>query len=313
MKAARNWFGIAGLCLLTLPAAAAAQSQAGNYPDRPVIVISDAPAGSTPYIDARFVAESLVKTWGQQVVVVNHPGAFGSIAARAASDAVADGYTLFMPSLASFIAGPGIAPNVPLMLPRDFRPIGFTAENPMFIAVDPSLGVNTLPELIALARKEPGKISIAATGAGRLTHLTGLVLQARADITLLPVPYTSGPAVAVADVAGGRVSMIVEGYTGIIAAVKAGQVRLIAVASPERLPEVPDLPTVAETIPGFSAAGWQVLVAPVGVPAPIVNKVSADLSKVATNADFKTKLAAFGNYPLAMTPDQVQAFVTKEQ
>src|SRR5271154_635156 len=250
MKAARNWFGIAGLCLLTLPAAAAAQSQAGNYPDRPVIVISDAPAGTTPDIDARFVAESLVKTWGQQVVVVNHPGAFGSIAARAASDAVADGYTLFMPSLASFIAGPGIAPNVPLMLPRDFRPIGFTAENPMFIAVDPSLGVGTLPELIALAKKEPGKITIAATGIGRLTHLTGLVLQERAGISLLPVPYTAGPAVALGDVAGGRVSMIIEGYSGLIGSVKAGQVKLIAGASPRRLAQFPDLPTVGDTLPG---------------------------------------------------------------
>jgi len=313
MKAARNWFGIAGLCLLTLPAAAAAQSQAGNYPDRPVIVISDAPAGSTPDIDARFVAESLVKTWGQQVVVVNHPGAFGSIAARAASDAVADGYTLFMPSLASFIAGPGIAPNVPLMLPRDFRPIGFTAENPMFIAVDPSLGVNTLPELIALARKEPGKISIAATGAGRLTHLTGLVLQARADITLLPVPYTSGPAVAVADVAGGRVSMIVEGYSGILGAVKAGQVKLIAVASPQRLPQFPDLPTVAETLPGFSATGWQVMVAPLGTPQLIIQKVSVDLSKAMSDEDFKKRLGNIGSYSRSMTPDEALAFVHKEQ
>jgi tripartite-type tricarboxylate transporter receptor subunit TctC len=309
----RYWLGLAGLCFLTLPAGPVGQAQAGDYPDRPVTVISDAAPGSAPDIDARFVAEALTKTWGQQVITVNHAGAFGSIAARIAADAAADGYTLFMPSLASFIAGPGIAPNVPLMLPRDFLPIGFTADNPMFVAVSPSLGVNTLPDLIALAKKEPGKISIAATGVGRLTHLTGLVLQARADITLLPVPYTAGPALAIADVAGGRVSMIVEGYSGIVGAVKAGQVKLIAVASPQRLPLFPDVPTVAETLPGFSATGWQVLVAPLGTPQPIIQKVSADLSKAMADEDFKKKLGNVGSYSRSMTPEQALDFVHREQ
>jgi len=313
MKFDRSWLGIAVACLLTLPAGCAAQAQVAGYPTKTVTIISDAPAGSTPDIDARFIAAGLTQMWGQQVIVVNHTGAFGSIAARAASDAAPDGYTLFMPSLASFIAGPGIAPNVPLKLPRDFLPIGFTAENPMFIAVGPSLGIASLPELIALAKKEPGKISIAATGVGRLTHLTGLVLQERANISLLPVPYTAGPAAAISDVGSGRVSMIIEGYSGILGAVKAGEVKLIAVASPERLPEFPDLPTVAETIPDFSATGWQVLLAPLGTPAPIVSKVSADLSKVVGDADFKKKLANVGSYSRAMTPEQTLAFVDKEQ
>jgi tripartite-type tricarboxylate transporter receptor subunit TctC len=311
MKALRYWFGAAALCLLLPPAVPAAW--AGDFPEKPVTVISDAAPGSAPDIDARFVAEALTKMWRQQVIVVNHAGAFGSIAARAAADAAADGYTLFLPSLASFIAGPGIAPNVPLMLPRDFLPIGFTAENPMFIAVGPSLGVGTLPELIALAKKEPGKITIAATGVGRLTHLTGLVLQERAGIALLPVPYTAGPAVALGDVAGGRVSMIIEGYSGLIGSVKAGQVKLIAVASPQRLPQFPDLPTVAETIPGFAATGWQVMVAPLGTPQSIIRKVSADLSKAMNDDDFKRRLATIGSYSRSMTPDEALDFVHKEQ
>jgi tripartite-type tricarboxylate transporter receptor subunit TctC len=135
------------------------------------------------------------------------------------------------------------------MLPRDFLPIGFTAENPMFIAVSPSLGVSTLPQLIALAKKNPGKISIAVTG------ITGEVLQQRAGIKLLTVPYTGGPAAALGDVGSGRVSMIIEGYSGMVGAVKAGQVKLIAVATTQRLPQFSDLPTVAETLPGFSATG----------------------------------------------------------
>ena len=314
MKDRRFWLRAAALALTAMPAAVAAHAQSGGgYPDKPVTVISDAAAGATPDIDARFIAAALSTAWKQQVIIVNHPGAFGSIAARAASDATPDGYTLFMPSLASFIAGPGIAPNVPLMLPRDFLPIGFTAENPMFIAVNPSLGVSTLPELIALAKKQPGKISIAATGTGRLTHLTGLVLQDRAGIQLLPVPYTAGPSVALGDVASGRVSMIIEGYSGLVGSVKSGQVKLIAVASPKRLPQFPDLPSVAETLPGFSATGWQVLLAPLGTPAPIVEKVSADLAKVVSADDFQQRLGSVGSYSRAMTPDETLAFVKKEQ
>ena len=313
MKFCRSWFGIAALGLMALPAATAVHAQAGNYPDKPVTVISDSAPGATPDVDARFVADGLAKMWGQQVVVINHPGANGSIAARAAAEAAPDGYTLFMPALSTFAALPTVAPNLPLKLPRDFVPIGFTAENPMFVAVNPALGVSTLPQLIALAKKQPGTISIAVTGVGRLTHLTGLVLQDRADIKLLPVPYTGGPAAALADVGSGRVSMIIEGYSGIVGAVKAGQVKLIAVAAAERLPEFPDLPTVAETLPGFSATGWQVLVAPLGTPAPIVSKISVDLAKVVSDPDFKKRLANVGSYSRAMTPEQTLAFVAKEQ
>lgn len=313
MNDRRDWLGMVGLCLIAVTAASAAHAQAGNYPSKAVTIISDAPPGSTPDVDTRFVADGLTKLWGQQVVIVSHAGAYGSIAARAAAEAAPDGYTLFMPSLASFIAPPGVAPNVPLMLPRDFLPVGFTAENPMFIAVGPALGVSTLPELIALAKKQPGSLSIAVTGAGRVTHLTGLLLQERAGVQFLPVPYTAGPAAAIADVSSGRVSMIIEGYSGIVGAVKAGQVKLIAVASATRLPEFPDLPTVAEAIPGFSATGWQALVAPLGTPQEIVNKVSADLAKGMDDPGFKKNLANIGGYSHAMTPDQLLAFVAKEQ
>jgi len=312
MTGGRSWIAIAALFGLAI-SAATAYAQADRYPEKPVTVISDAPPGSTPDVDARFFADGLSKQWGQQVVVVNHAGANGSIAARAASEAAPDGYTLFMPALSTFAALNTTAPNLPLRLPRDFLPIGFTAENPMFVAVNPALGVSTLPQLIALAKKQPGTISIAVTGVGRLTHLTGLLLQERAGIKLLPVPYNAGPAAALSDVGAGRVSMIIEGYSGIVGAVKAGQVKLIAVAAAERLPQFPDLPTVAETLPGFSATGWQVLVAPLGTPAPIISKVSADLSKVANDPDFKKRLANVGSYSRSMTPEQALAFVDKEQ
>jgi tripartite-type tricarboxylate transporter receptor subunit TctC len=313
MNKLRNWLPLASILVLTLMPLSAAPANAANYPDKPVTIISDAAPGSTPDVDARFVAEGLGKIWSQQVIVVNHPGANGSIAARAAAEAAPDGYTLYMPVLSTFVALSSVAPNLPLKLPRDFIPIGYTAENPMFIAVSPSLHVDTLPELIDLAKQKPGKSSIAVTGIGRLTHLTGEVLQQRGDIKLLTVPYSGGPAAALGDVGSGRVSMIIEGYSGIVGAVKAGQVKLIAVASANRLPQFPNLPTVAETLPGFSATGWQVMVAPLGAPPVIVNKVSNDLAKVVTDADFQRRLANIGSYSRAMTPDQVIAFVKKEQ
>jgi tripartite-type tricarboxylate transporter receptor subunit TctC len=320
----RNWFRLAGLGVMALPLAGVAFAQmafaqpafaqsAGDYPNRPVTMISDAAPGSAPDIDARFTAEGLTKMWGQQVIVANHQGANGSIAARFASQAAPDGYTLFMPALSTFASLPTVAPNLPLRLPRDFLPIGFTIENPMFIAVNPALGITTLPQLIARATQEPGKISIALTGIGRMTHLTGELLQQQAHIKLLPVPYARGPASAIGDVASGRVSMIIEGFSGIIGAVKAGEVKLIATAAAVRLPEFPDLSTVAETIPNFSAAGWLVLVAPVGTPAPIVDKISADLVKVVTDQDIKQRLGATGSYPRAMTTAETAAFVASQQ
>jgi len=311
MVVAPYWRSI--VFLLMLPAASSAYAQAGDYPDKPVNVITDAAAGSSPDVVARFVADGLGKVWGKQVVVIDHPGANGSLAVHLAADAAADGYTLFHPALSTFVALPNIAPNIPIKLPRDFLPIGLSADQPMFIAVSPTLGISTLPELIALAKKEPGKLTIAVTGVGRLTHLTGMLLQDRAGIKLTPVPYTRGPASAVGDIAAGRVSMIVEGYSGIAGAVKAGQLKLIATAARERLPEFSDLPTVAETVPGFVAAGWQALLAPLGTPAPIVAKISADMMKVVSDPAFKKELGATGNYPHPMTPQELLAFVAKEQ
>ena len=313
MKHVRHGLRLVTFGLTTLLAASAAQAQAGNYPDKPVTIISDAGAGSSPDVAMRIVADGLGKIWGQNAVVVNHPGANGSIAARAASDAANDGYTLYSPALSTFLALPTVAPNLPVKLPRDFLGIGFIADQPMFISVDPASSITSLPQLIDRAKKAPGTISIAVSGVGRMTHLTGLLLQQKADIKLVPVPYTGGPSAALSDVAAGRVTMMIEGYPGIIGAVNAGQVKLIAVASPQRLPEFPDLPTVAETIPGFAASGWLILAAPIGTPAPIIAKVSADTAKVVSEPNVKKKLAATGSYTHPMTPGETQAFVAKQQ
>ena len=313
MQRRQFWSGLLASCLLAMLGSGVAHAQDGKYPTKPVTIISDAAAGSAPDVAVRLVADGLTKLWNEQVIVLNRPGANGSIAARAASEAVADGYTLFMPSLSTFVALPTVAPNLPVKLPRDFLPIGFAADQPMFITVSPSVDAKALPQFIELAKKEPGKYSVAVSGVGRLTHLTSELLQSRAGIELVSVPYTKGMANAIADAASGRVSLIIENFSAVIGGVRGGQIKLLAVASAQRLPDFPDVPTVAETFPGFIASGWQVLLAPLGTPAPIIAKVSADLRQVVTDPEFAKKMAPLGAYPRAMTPEEAQAFVAKQQ
>jgi tripartite-type tricarboxylate transporter receptor subunit TctC len=289
------------------------QAQGQGYPAAPVKIISDSAPGSAVDVTLRVIADRLGQIWGQQILPVNHPGAGGAISARIAADAAPDGYTLYMPALSEFLAVPGRAANLPLKLPRDFAPIGSVAEQPMFITVVPSLGVSTLTEFIALAKKRPGEISYAVTGVGRLTHLTGELLQLRAGIKLLLVPYSGGPSQALNDIIGGRIPVIIEAYPGLAGALQAGAIKAIAVGSAHRLPDFPDVPTAAETLPGFEAVGWQGLVAPVGTPDAIVRKVSEDLRKVLDQAEVKQQLATRGGYVRPMSPEEVTAFIRGQQ
>jgi tripartite-type tricarboxylate transporter receptor subunit TctC len=313
MTAVSKWVAFAWSAVLLLAANPAAHAQA-DYPNRPVRIISDSGPGSAVDTGLRIIADGLGQLWNQQVLVLNQPGAAGAISARVAAEAAADGYTLYAPALSVFLTLPGKAPNLPVELPRDFVPIGFTAEQPMSIGVSPSLGVNTLAELIALAKKKPGELSYAVTGVGRLTHLTGELLQIRADIKLLMVPYSGGgTSHALADIISGRIPIVIEGYTGLAGAFQSGQIKPLAVASAQRLPEVPNLPAVAETIPGFIATGWQAVVAPRGTPDAIVRKVSDDLRKVLSAQDTRDKLAARGSYARPMSPQEITDFVQAQQ
>ena len=239
-------FTLAIAAALALCQGVAAQ---GIYPDKPVRIIVDSAPGSATDVAVRLMAERLSAVWGQQTVVDNRPGGGGSIAARAGQTATPDGYTLYMGAASTFIAvkgAPGVAPNLPIELPRDFMAIGFITEQPMFIAVAPQLGVRSLPELIALAKSKPGELSYATTGRGRITHLTMELRQERAGIKLQMIPYTGGPTAAMSDVGTGRVAIVVEGYSGLAAGMNSGLIKGIAVASLDRLADFKDMPTVAE-------------------------------------------------------------------
>jgi tripartite-type tricarboxylate transporter receptor subunit TctC len=299
----------------TLALCAPVQAQS-DFPNKPVKFIVDSAPGSATDVINRLVAERLGQIWGQQVLTLNHPGAGGSLAVNVASQALPDGTTFFVGNASVFLAlkgAPGVAPNLPVELPRDFTPIGFIAQQPMFIAVAPQTGITSLPELIEAAKKRPGVLSYATTGRGRITHLTMELLQNRAAIELQMIPYNGGPTAAMADVTTGRVAIIIEAYSGLAGGLQSGSIKGIAVTSYERLAEFKDLATVAETLPGFIAGGWNVLLAPVGTPEAIINNLGADLTRVLGEAEIKNKLATVGAYVHPMSPAQVKAFVEEQQ
>src|SRR3984893_3902269 len=308
----RQWIKVA--CLLVLPMAAANAAWAEeNYPNRSVRLISDSSPGSAVDTGLRIIAEGMSQHWKQQVVLVNQPGAAGAISASIAAQAAPDGYTLYGPALSVFLAVPGKAPNLPLMVPRDFTAIGYTVDQPLAIGVSPKLGIKTLQELIDLAKSKPGELSYAVTGVGRLTHLTGELLQLRTGIKLQMVPYSGNSAQAVADVFGGRIAIMIEGYTGLAPAFQSGNLVPLAVGAAKRLPSVPDLPTISETVPGLIASGWQAVLTQNGTPEPIVAKASEGLRAALNMANVEEQLAGRGSFARPMSPQEVTAFIRDQQ
>jgi tripartite-type tricarboxylate transporter receptor subunit TctC len=304
-------FGV--LVLLASVGCGGGSARAEDYPSRPVRLISDSGPGSAIDVTMRIIAEGLSQVWGRQAVVVNQPGGGGAIAARAAASAAPDGYTFAMMALSSFVALPGTADNLPIQVPRDFVPVGNLGDAPMFITAASWLGVKTLPELIALAKAKPSEIAYGTNGPGRLTHLTGELLQSHAGIKLLMVPYSGGTAQVLNDIMGKRVALEFDSYSGIAGAVEAKTVVPLAVASPKRMALFPDLPTVAETLPGFEATGWQVLLAPAGTPDDIVHKANADLNKALSAPEIAERLVHLGRDTVPLTPEQTLAFIQNEQ
>jgi len=304
---------LAAVFVFLMPMLGASAAQAQSYPNHAVRLISDSAAGSAIDVSLRIIADGLTRVWGQQAVVINQPGAGGAIAAHAAASAAPDGYTLFMPAFSAFVALPGTADNLPIELPRDFVAVGNLGGAPMFITAAAWLDVKTLPELIALAKQKPGELAYGTNGVGRLTHLTGELLQSRAGIKLLMVPYSGGTAQVLTDMMGKRIALAFDSYSGIAGAIEAGNARPLAVASAKRMTFLPDLQTVSETLPEFEANGWQVLVAPVGTPDPIVQKANADLKKALADRDVQGRLAKLGRTDTPMSPEETLAFIHGEQ
>jgi tripartite-type tricarboxylate transporter receptor subunit TctC len=303
----RKWLGhMVGLLATTAVVASPAQAQ--TYPTGPVRILSPQGAGGATDVAARLVAEHLGRIWGQQAILVNQPGAGGAIAARAAASATPDGHTLFMAVASTFTALSVLQPKLPFSA-NDFVPIGFVGEVPMAIAANKDLPVASLTELIALSKRHPGGLNIAAGFHGGVPHQTAELFRQRSGANLTPIFYPSQPQ-ATTDVTAGRVPVTIEGMAGSII---NAPVKLLAIASTMRLAARPDVPTVSETVPGFAASGWFVLVAPKGTPAAIVEKVSNDLQTVLARPDVMQRFDELNVLTRPLSLQGLSDFIRGEQ
>ncbi len=310
MAGFRLWLKIA--VALTAAALSVVTAQAQSWPSKPVKVIMATAAGSAPDVVARIVTDRLSQIWGQQVLIINRPGAGGLIALQAMAAAERDGHTLYMPSSSSLVVLPVTNSNLPLSIERDLAPIALLGEQPFAIVASNSLGISTLPELIALAKKKPGELTYAANFRGSLPNMTGESFAERAGISLTFVPYPGAPQ-GLQDVMGGRVSVIVDGLAAFMSPIASNAVKPLAITSPKRLPNYPDLPAVNETVPGFDSRGWIAVMSFAGTPDDVVRKINADLRTVLDVPDVRQRFETLATYVRHLSPAETGKFIRDEQ
>ena len=278
------------------------------YPEKPIrIVVPWAPGGSTDIL-ARTVAEKLTKSLGQPVIVENKPGASGNIGSDAVAKAAPDGYTLLFGSMSTHAINPGIMASMPFKGVEDFTPIALLAFVTNTMVVHPSLPVGNLKEFIAYAKANPGKVAYASAGPGSTNHLSAALMEKMAGIRMLHVPYKGG-APAVMDTVGGQTHVLFTAGTQSLPHVKAGKLKLLAVTEKKRSSLLKDVPTVAETIPGYEMAVWYGAFGPKGMPPELARRLNAEINKIMMLPDVKEKMEAIGVEPVNETPERFAAMM----
>ena len=261
---------------------------------------------------ARALALRLADRLGQPIVIDNKAGAGGNIGAEAAARSPADGYTLFIGFNATHGANLALFGKLAYDPVADFAPISLLAAVPNIISVHPAVPVNSLAELVALAKSQPGKLSYASSGNGTSTHLAAELFKAAAGIDMLHIPY-KGSAPAVGDVIAGQVPVLVDSVSSSTTHVKAGKLKALAATSPKRLAVLPELPTVAESgYPGFQSSAWVGLLAPAGTPRPVIERLHAAVLEVMALPETRERLAAFGGEVTTSTPEEFAAYIRSE-
>jgi len=280
---------IAFSALAAAPAAPAAQPA---FPDKPIRLIIGSAAGSGPDIMARLVADHLFEAWGQRVVVDPRPGVAGVISAGEALRANPDGYTWMMLTSQLFVATT-VYPNLKFNLDKDFVSIGLIGTVPFVQMVNIKLPVKSIPELIALAKKSPGKLRYGSAGEGASEHLCGVMFTRLTGTDMLHVPY-KGIAQAIVDTLAGEVQLTYAVMPAARPQVEAGRLRALGVTSSKRAPQLPDVPAIAEAVPGYEMLGWYSLTAPAGTPDAILTKASAEVVKLVKEPEFGERLKTLG-------------------
>lgn len=306
------WTRITTAVSITMVILLSAQAEE-QWPQRPVTLVIPFGAGGNVDTFGRIVAHHLAAALGQPFVVVNRVGASGNVALASVAKASADGYTLVVGSVATHGAGPSLFSKLSFDTVRDFQPIGsIIADQPHLLVVRPRLEISTVAELIAYLKANPGKLAFGSAGVGTSVHLAAESFMIATGTKMTHVPFRSSNDI-MTNLAGGHIDLAFDNMPIAWPQAKAGNVRAIAVTSAKRSPTAPEVPAVAETLPGFDVTGWIGLFAPAGTPRPIVDRLATELARVLELPEVKTRFAELGAEPTMMSPDTFTAYVNSER
>jgi tripartite-type tricarboxylate transporter receptor subunit TctC len=284
---------------------------AATWPERPLRLIVAFPPGGSTDMAARILAERLGEALNQPVIVENKAGASGNIGADAVARSPADGYTLLM-AATSFATSPAFFPNLSWSPTSDFAPVSMVASVPIVVVVNNDLPVKSIPELIEYAKRNPNKLNMASPGAATLTRLSGEMFKLKAGVEWTTVHYKGGVP-AVQDMLGGVAQVMFANASDVMAYVRAGRLRALAVTSARRSEVVPDLATVAESgLPDFDVSTWQAVMAPAGTPAPVIERLNREIGRIMGMSEVKQKFHGFGTDVAVSSPEELGRFLEKE-
>jgi tripartite-type tricarboxylate transporter receptor subunit TctC len=297
-------------CSIALSVLACA-ANAQPYPSKPVRIIVPFAQGGAADLLSRMVGQRLQEAWGQPVLVENRTGANGNIGMEAAAKSTPDGYTLVQAPNGNIVVNPNLFAKLPYAQ-SDFAPVAQLARVENVLVVHPSVAANAVAELLALARAQPGKLSFASPGVGSQAHLAGEFLRLRGSVELLHVAY-KGVGPALNDLLGGQVSMMFAAVPSALPHIKSGKLRALGLASLQRSPVIPDVPTVAEqNLAGFEAVSWYSILAPAGTPKDIITRINGEISRMLEQPETREKLAGIGATAIGGTPEQLAAVIHQE-
>jgi tripartite-type tricarboxylate transporter receptor subunit TctC len=287
-----------------------AYTQAQSYPNKPIKIVIGFSPGGGPDISARAIGQKMTEKWGQSVIVENRPGAGSNIATQVVATAKPDGYTLLSVSNAFAIA-PAIYSKLPFDTLKDLEGITLTATGSALVLVSPNFKVNSMAELIALAKKDPGKYSFSSAGIGSGSHFAVEILKSKTGTDFLHVP-TKGIPEGITEVLSGRVDFFISPYASAINMVRDGRAKAIAITSLQRGREFPNLPAVAETVPGYKWEFWYGLIAPMNTPKDILQQIAQEVKRINDTQDIKDRYAGLGLEPVSNTPDEFDKMIRAE-
>ena len=302
--------GIAAALGLAVLVALSPAAQAQDYPSRAVKIIVPFPAGGTADVMPRIFSDWLAKKWGEPVVIENRTGAAGNIGAEAVAKADPDGYTLLAAPAPPLVINQNLYPRLGFD-PTEFVPIVIMGRVPNALVLNARVPLASVADVIAYAKANPGKLTCATQGNGTTSHLTSELFQLMAQVKFQQVPYR-GSAPALTDLAAGNVDLMFDNLGVSLALVRGGQLKLLGVATPKRMAALPDVPTIAETLPGFESAAWYAIVAPPKTPSVVIDKINADVNAALRDSDVLARLAQLSAEPIGGAPQATAAYMREE-